>query len=69
LQEGNHTAGDIWALGVTLLVLLSGRHPDFTSNKIDVGFELHNIKKETSEVCRDFLKRCLEIDPSKRIKA
>jgi serine/threonine protein kinase len=44
-EEGaSNQAGDIWALGVTLLVLLSGRHPDFSQQKIDPLAEVGKLK-------------------------
>jgi len=60
--------GDIWALGVTLLVLLTGKHPEFFDHKIDVEKAINSLK-DVSDNCKNFIARCLEIDASKRIKA
>ena len=36
INEGDESFGnDIWALGVTLIVLLTGKTPEFTNQKID----------------------------------
>lgn len=51
-------AGDIWATGVTLLVMLTARHPDFQDGKINVQKEIGKLK-DVSETCRDFILRCL----------
>lgn len=36
--------GDIWALGVTLVVMLTGKHPDFFDHKIDIEKTLSGLR-------------------------
>ena len=61
-QDISNHAGDIWALGVTLLVMLTSKNPDFKGQKIDAPAEIAKVK-DVSESCRDFLARCLDLDP------
>lgn len=43
-ENTSNQPGDIWALGVTLLVLLTGKHPEFFDHKIDVEKAVSNLK-------------------------
>jgi serine/threonine protein kinase len=66
--ESSSQPCDIWALGVTLLVLLTGKHPEFVDQRINPEKEILKLK-DVSEQCKDFLQHCLEVDVSKRFKA
>ena len=66
--EACSQAGDIWALGVTLLIMLKGKLPDFTKQKIDTETEIAELK-DISESCKNFIWGCLESDPDKRLTA
>lgn len=57
---------DIWALGITLLVMLQGKSIQIDDEKL-VGY-VTNLKEISSD-CKDFLKRCLQINPQERITA
>ena len=43
-ESSNSQLGDIWALGVTLLVMLTGKHPEFIDHKIDVEKVISGLK-------------------------
>ncbi|GER41378.1 mitogen-activated protein kinase kinase kinase 19 [Striga asiatica] len=68
---------DIWALGCTVVHMLTGRQPWLPEKEKDVMFEIdcrdeileisHNIK--VSRVAKDFLNKCLIKDPMVRWKA
>jgi serine/threonine protein kinase len=66
--ESSSQPCDIWALGVTLLVMLLGRHPEFIDQKIDPEKEIA-LLKDVSDSCKDFIWHCLEVDASKRFVA
>lgn len=62
---------DVWAMGVILYKLLSGEyafgaedHPDLKKNIINVRYELPTY---FSTRVKNFLERCFEYDPNKRV--
>lgn len=67
-NQGNFTSqmADIWALGITLLVMVQGKFVEMDDDKL-IGY-VSNMK-EISMECKDFIKRCLQIDPHERITA
>jgi serine/threonine protein kinase len=66
--ESSSLSGDIWGLGVTLLVLLTGKHPEFADQKINVEKEIGQLREVSSE-CKEFIRGCLQVDAGKRLKA
>ena len=60
-------SADIWAMGVTLLIMLTGATPEYKNNSIvDLNKRIEELKDVSGDL-RDFLRRCFEIDPEKRI--
>ena len=60
-------AADIWGMGVTLLIMLTGSTPDYRNNAIvDLEKRIDDLKDVSTEL-KDFLWRCLEVNPEKRI--
>ncbi|KAI6704556.1 hypothetical protein NL676_007518 [Syzygium grande] len=69
-------AADVWSLGCTVIEIATGRPPwtdmaDPISAIHRIGFsgETPEIPGFLSEQCRDFLSKCLRIDPSERWSA
>ena len=71
------TAVDMWSIGVITYVLLTGFHP-FSSENVTETFERiktadyffpDDLFKDISPEAKDFINRCLVIDPKKRITA
>ncbi|KAL8093863.1 mitogen-activated protein kinase kinase 7-like [Apium graveolens] len=73
-------AGDIWSLGLTLMEIYNGYHPYHApdgkpkTNDFDLIFDVcyedcPTLPEEASPDFQDFVKRCLEKNPSKRWKA
>ena len=65
-KKVNNQLCDIWSLGITLLVLLQGRLVDIEDNKLESYIE---EMKNISENCKDFLIKCLKIDPEERLNS
>jgi serine/threonine protein kinase len=60
-------AADIWGMGVTLLIMLTGSSPEYKNNAIvDLEKRIEDLKDVSAEL-KAFLKRCLEENPEKRI--
>ena len=60
-------AADIWGMGVTLLIMLTGSMPEYKNNMIvDLDKRIEDLKDVSTEL-KDFLRRCLEVNPEKRI--
>jgi len=61
---------DIWALGVTVYELLLGKVPWGATTEKELAKNMMtippSIPSNVSEDCRDFILRCLAVDPLKR---
>ena len=66
-DEGSKQA-DVWALGITLIVLLKGNLSEFVETEKEVE-KLIGSLTHVSELCVNFLRQCLQISPEKRIRA
>jgi serine/threonine protein kinase len=54
-------------MGVTLLIMLTGSTPDYRNNAIvDLEKRIDDLKDVSTDL-NDFLRRCLEVNPEKRI--
>ncbi|RNF25930.1 protein kinase-like protein [Trypanosoma conorhini] len=77
-NEEYGTKADIWSVGCTVVELLNGGTPPWRKefeNVVSMLYLVGNtdvmltIPEGTSELCRDFLKKCLERDITKRPSA
>ncbi|PIA46248.1 hypothetical protein AQUCO_01500040v1 [Aquilegia coerulea] len=75
LQNEQETPSDIWALGCVVLEMITGKpawrcgvDADVSALLFRIGFsdELPEIPEDISEEGKDFIKRCLVRDPTKR---
>ena len=55
---------DMWALGITLLVLLTGKNPELDESKLQSTI---NALSDVSEPCKDVLRKLLTLNPKNRI--
>lgn len=65
---------DIWSIGCLAIEMLTGEPPwSNYRNPMAVLFQLYNnnnpppIPEDISEICQDFIRNCLQIDPQKRL--
>lgn len=64
---------DLWSIGVLIFLLVTGVYPFFAKTKqqllsnIDRGFYQINRKLTISPMCLDFINKCLQYEPQKRI--
>jgi len=68
--------GDIWTVGIIAYLLVFGRRPFLMSGNPNRRWKdvLNSITSRTrkavlSDECRDFLAKCLELDPAQRMSA
>jgi len=76
--ENVNPKSDVWMMGATLYKMLTGNYPFGTDiynwrnyhKKIEAGLSLDylNAKKYSAE-CKDFIKRCLDVNASTRLSA
>jgi len=75
LKSGHHKPVDVWAMGVITYFLLCGFTPFDRDSQAketeaiiagDYKFEPAEYWENVSETAKDFIKRCLTIDPEKR---
>ncbi|KAI9482603.1 hypothetical protein BDB00DRAFT_857051 [Zychaea mexicana] len=62
---------DIWSLGCTVIEMFTGQRPWLTLNQIATLYNLGcqkspDVPEDMSDVGKDFLRQCFQIDPSKR---
>jgi protein-serine/threonine kinase len=67
---------DVWSLGVMTIEMIEGEPPYLEEEPLKALYLIATngtpkLKKpsNSSETCRDFLSRCLEVDPNKRASA
>ena len=63
---------DIWSIGVVYYQMLYGKYPFMGFNDYDILKKIKNNRPDYSKVniskdAKDFLDRCLTVDPKKRI--
>lgn len=77
-NEAYGIKADIWSVGCTVVEMLNGGEPPWKSqfdNAYSAMFyvgsttDIPEIPEDTSELCRNFLHRCFQRDPSKRASA
>lgn len=60
-------SADIWAMGVTLLIMLTGKTPEYKNHAIvDLNKNIDDLK-DISTDAKDFITKCLDSDPKRRI--
>ncbi len=64
---------DLWSIGVVYYQMIYGKYPYMGMNDYDILKKIKNNKPDFSAVqiskeCRDFIEKCLTVDPKKRIK-
>lgn len=63
------TKSDIWSLGICAHLILTGEYPYNKNSKTpnrDLKQGKIKLNKKLSQNCRNFLQRCLEVDPQNR---
>ena len=61
-KKVNNQLGDIWAIGITIIVMLTGKNFEPTIEELESQKYLQGLKELSSE-CKDFIKKCLQINP------
>lgn len=64
---------DIWSIGVVFYQMLYGKYPYEGSNDYDILRKIKNSRPDyrrvqISDKAKDFIERCLTVDPKKRIR-
>lgn len=64
---------DIWSIGVVYYQMIYGRYPYVGMNDYDILKKIRANRPDYSSVqisseCRDFIEKCLTVDPKSRIK-
>ncbi|KAI7860000.1 hypothetical protein BDC45DRAFT_564021 [Circinella umbellata] len=62
---------DIWSLGCTVIEMYTGQRPWLTLNQIATLYNLGcqkspDVPEDMSDIGKDFLRQCFQIDPNKR---
>lgn len=77
-KTGHHKPVDVWAIGVITYFLLCGYTPfdrDTSAEEMsaimaaDYAFEPEEYWQDVSDTARDFITKCLKVDPSERMTA
>lgn len=55
-KKTNTQGGDIWASGITILIMLTGKNVDVDISELPLI--ISNLK-DISDDCRDFIQKCL----------
>lgn len=64
---------DLWSIGVVYYQMIYGRYPYMGMNDYDILKKIKNNRPDYSAVqiskeCRDFIEKCLTVNPKLRIK-
>ncbi|XP_031103034.1 mitogen-activated protein kinase kinase kinase 1-like [Ipomoea triloba] len=70
-NNGYGRAADIWSLGCTVLEMLTGQFPYYELEGVQALFQigrgkLPTIPEDLSEDAKDFIHKCLQVNPSDR---
>lgn len=70
-QKGYGRKADIWSLGCVVVEMITGKalcdEMNSTSHtQAALGYKIPDVPKEVSKSCKDFVSKCLNIDPTER---